>query len=56
MKQAYVSLMCGGDAYEPGVETLGRSLRATGSNVPLVLLVTPDVSSAARARLATAAG
>jgi alpha-N-acetylglucosamine transferase len=56
MKQAYVSLMCGGDAYEPGAEALGRSLRATGTKIPLVLMVTPDVSSAARARLATSAG
>lgn len=56
MKQAYVTLLCGGDAYEPGVETLGRSLRATGTHVPLLLLATPDVSEAAITRLATGAG
>lgn len=56
MKRAYVTLLCGGDAYEPGVEALGRSLRASGTSVPLVLLATSDVSSATRARLATSAG
>ena len=56
MKHAYVTLLCGGDAYEPGAEALGRSLRASGTEVPLVLLATPDVSAAARERLAASAG
>ena len=56
MKQAYVTLLCGGDAYEPGVEVLGRSLRASGTTIPLILLATPDVSEEARVRLATTAG
>ena len=56
MKRAYVTLLCGGDAYEPGAEALGRSLHASGTRVPLVLLATPDVSAAARERLAASAG
>lgn len=51
MKFAYVSMMCGGDEYLPGLETLGRSLQETGTEVPRVVMVTDDVSPAARARL-----
>ena len=51
-KNAYVSMICGGDAYVPGVEALGRSLAATRTPHPKVLLVTADVSQDARARLA----
>ena len=43
MDSAYVTLIAGGDAYAPGIEALGRSLYATGSAVPRVLLATPDV-------------
>lgn len=50
-RQAYVTMVCGGDAYVPGVEVLGRSLAATGSRERRIALVTPDVSAAARSRL-----
>lgn len=43
MKNAYVSVLCGGDAYLPGIEALGRSLDATGTREPRLLLVTADV-------------
>lgn len=51
MKTAYVSVLCGGDGYVPGIEVLGRSLVASGSRVPRVLLATADVTDAARSRL-----
>jgi glycogenin glucosyltransferase len=50
-KNAYVSMICGGDAYVPGAEALGRSLTMTGTPFPKVLMVTPDVTEASRARL-----
>ena len=56
MKRAYVTLLCGGDTYEPGVETLGRSLRASGTREPLLLLATPEVPQATLDRLAEVAG
>jgi hypothetical protein len=52
MKKAYTTVLTHGDAYAPGVEVLGRSLRATGTTEPMVLLVTPDVPRDARTRLA----
>lgn len=52
MRRAYVSMICGGDAYVPGIEALGRSLVESGSRESRVLMVTPDVSPAARERLA----
>jgi glycogenin len=52
MKKAYATTLTHGDAYAPGVEALGRSLRNTGTREPMVLMVTSDVPSAARARLA----
>jgi len=52
MKRAYVTLIAGGDAYAPGVETLGRSVRASGSTLPMVLLCTPDVPAATVEKLA----
>lgn len=52
MKHAYVTLMCNGDAYLPGVEALGESLAATGTLVPRVVMVTADVSEATRTHLA----
>jgi lipopolysaccharide biosynthesis glycosyltransferase len=51
MKRAYVTLLCGGDAYVPGIEALGQSLIQTGTAVPLVVMVTPEVPTAARQRL-----
>ncbi len=51
MKTAYATTLCNGDGYVPGVETLGKSLRARGTQVPMVAMVTEDVSQEARARL-----
>jgi glycogenin len=52
MKKAYVTTLTHGDAYAPGVEALGRSLRATGTAEAMVLMVTADVPRHARTRLA----
>src|ERR1700722_14118416 len=53
MKKAYATTLCNGEAYLPGVEALGGSLRASGTSAPLVLMVTPDVRPVTRERLAT---
>ena len=50
-KLAYVTVMTGGDTYLAGVEALGQSLLATGTTIPRVVMVTPDVSAGARAQL-----
>lgn len=52
MKHAYVTTLCGGDAYVPGVEVLGCSLRMSRTRAPRICMVTRDVSGDARARLA----
>ncbi len=52
MRKAYVTTLTHGDAYAPGVEALGRSLRATGTREAMVLMVTADVPRPARTRLA----
>lgn len=52
MKTAYVTTLCNGDGYLPGIEALGSSIKATGTHHPMVLMVTPDVSDHARAALA----
>jgi hypothetical protein len=52
MRSAYVTLVCGGDAYIPGAEVLGRSLTATGTSRPMIAMVTPDVSQEGLRRLA----
>src|ERR1700722_3537530 len=52
MKKCYVTTLTHGDAYAPGVEALGRSLKATGTREAMLLMVTPDVPAAARHRLA----
>lgn len=54
MKTAYVSTLCNGDGYVPGVEALGKSLQAHGAQAARVVLVTPDVSDEARSRLVSA--
>jgi alpha-N-acetylglucosamine transferase len=54
MKRAYVTLLCSGDSYVPGVEALGRSLHESGTRVPLVVLTTPEVPEAAKRQLADA--
>jgi lipopolysaccharide biosynthesis glycosyltransferase len=51
MQTAYVTTLCNGEGYLPGVEALGKSLEAHGTKVPRVVLVTADVSDAARKRL-----
>src|SRR5262249_25344790 len=38
MKTAYATTLCNGEGYLPGVEALGSSLRATGTQVPMVLM------------------
>jgi glycogenin glucosyltransferase len=48
LDRAYVTLICSGDSYLPGVEALGRSLQASGSTVPRLAMVTADVTAAAR--------
>lgn len=52
MKKAYATMLCNGDGYVRGVEALGRSLRASGTHETMVLMVTPDISRATRAKLA----
>ena len=51
MKTAYVTMLCNGDGYAPGVEVLGRSLANSGSKVPRIAMVTPDIKHATRERL-----
>lgn len=51
MKRAYVTLLCNGDAYAPGVEALGASLRASGTGEPLIVMAAPEVSPRVRAHL-----
>ncbi len=52
MKCAYVTTICNGDGYVPGVEVLGKSLLASGTKLPMVALATADVPPSARAKLA----
>jgi hypothetical protein len=52
MRRAYVTMICGGDTYAPGVEALGSSLRATGTQEPRVVMTTAEVSPPVRERLA----
>jgi glycogenin glucosyltransferase len=50
MKNAYATTLSHGDAYAPGVEALGRSLKATGTQEAMVVMVTPDVTLPTRER------
>jgi glycogenin glucosyltransferase len=50
-RKAYATTLCNGDGYLPGVEALGRSLRASGTEVPRIVMVTPDVGLGAREQL-----
>src|SRR5262249_253339 len=52
MKKAYASILCNGESYLPGIEALGGSLRASGTQEPMVLMVTQDVRPVTRTRLA----
>src|SRR5579871_3002789 len=51
MKTAYTTTLCNGEGYLPGVEALGSSLEATGTKVPRVLMVTPEIRPVTRERL-----
>jgi alpha-N-acetylglucosamine transferase len=51
---AYVTTLCNGDGYLPGVEALGKSLDRAGAQHPKLVMVTPDVPRSARDRLAAA--
>ena len=52
MKKAYVTTLCNGEGYLPGVEVLGKSLEASGSREMKIVLVTPDIEAPTRERLA----
>lgn len=52
MTHAYVTMICGGDAYVPGIEALGRSLVETQTSAPRVVMVTPEVPTEATSKLA----
>lgn len=54
MKTAYVTMICGGDAYVPGIEALGRSLVESGTTRPRLVMTAPDVPASAKRRLAAA--
>lgn len=51
MKTTFVTTLCDGDAYVPGIEALGRSLDRTHTAHPRLIMVTPDVPENARAKL-----
>jgi len=48
MTRAYLTMLCGGDDYVPGVEALGHSLRASGSVEPRIVMATPDLTPVRR--------
>jgi len=52
MRRAYVTTLCNGDGYLPGVEVLGKSLEASGSKETRIVLVTPDIAARTREHLA----
>jgi glycogenin glucosyltransferase len=51
MKKAYATILCNGEAYLPGVEALGSSLKTSGTVKPMVVMVTPEVRPITRERL-----
>ena len=51
MRTAYVTTLCNGDGYVPGVEALGKSLERAKSSHPKLVLVTNDVPETARVLL-----
>jgi len=51
MRKAYATSLSNGEAYLPGVEALGGSLKATGTAEPMVLMVTADVGAPTREKL-----
>ncbi len=50
---AYVTTLCNGDGYVPGVEALGKSLDRTRTQHPRIAMVTADVPESARGLLAS---
>lgn len=50
-RTAYVTMLCHGDGYLPGVEALGHSIVHSGSTRARVVMVTPEVSDEACERL-----
>lgn len=50
-KVAYVTTLCNGDAYVPGVEVLGKSLDASGTRNAKIVLATADIREGTRDRL-----
>mgnify|MGYP000116384385 CR=1 FL=1 len=54
MKTTYVTTLCNGDGYLPGIEALGKSLERAGAAHPKLVLVTPDVPATARETLLAA--
>jgi glycogenin len=53
MRKAYVSMLCNGDSYVPGVEVLGKSLEASGTKEAMLLMVTADIPTSTREKLAS---
>jgi alpha-N-acetylglucosamine transferase len=51
LKHAYATVLCNGEGYLPGVEALGSSLKASGTQEPMVLIATPEVRPVTRERL-----
>ena len=52
MKTAYATTLCNGEGYLPGIEVLGSSLKASKTERPMVLMVTPEVRQVTRDNLA----
>lgn len=53
MKTAYVTTLCNGEGYLPGIEALGSSIKASGTERPMIVMVTPEVRPVTRDRLAS---
>lgn len=51
VKKAYVTTLCDGEDYLPGVEALGSSLKASRTREPMVVMVTPEIRRITRDRL-----
>jgi alpha-N-acetylglucosamine transferase len=51
VKKAYVTTLCNGEDYLPGVEALGSSLKASRTREPMVVMVTPEIRRSTRDRL-----
>jgi len=51
MKKAYATMLCTDDAYLPGVEVLGSSLKSSGTTIPMVAMVTSEIGATTREAL-----